>query len=261
MKKVDEQHKLLGLNLFGKQKSQLLKILHPILTSKPTKQGAPITIFTPNPEQVVQAKHSKPFGITLEKADFLLPDGVGLLWASRVLSLFGKATPIKERITGTDVVSDLLKVAAESKLNVLIVGGRGYEPFLEKFKAKNKNFEHVFWAPGYENVDHQTEAEEKLLLKMLAEVKPALVLVAFGAPYQEEWIISHLEEMNKAGVRIAMAVGGALDMIFNITPRAPRWMQQLGLEWLFRLLLQPWRWKRQLRLLEFIKLTVQEIFR
>lgn len=261
MKKTDEQHKLLGLNLFGKQKTQLLKILRPILTTEPTKNTPTTTIFTPNPEQVVQAKHSKSFGLTLEKADFLLPDGVGLLWASRVLSLFGKTSPIKERITGTDVVLDLLTVAAKHNLKVLIVGGRGYKPFLENFQAKNKDFEHVFWTPGYEDVKHQTKSEEVALKKTLAEVKPALVLVAFGAPDQEEWIISHLEEMKKTGVRIAMAVGGALDMIFDITPRAPLWMQKLGLEWLFRLVMQPWRWRRQLRLLEFIKLTIQEIFR
>ena len=93
---------------------------------------------------------------------------------------------------------------------------------------------------------------------MIKQIKPRLVFVALGAPTQELWIAQHRNLLRKNNVEIAMAVGGSFDYLLNKVPRAPRWMQKLGLEWLFRLIIEPWRIKRQLRLIGFIALTIKK---
>jgi len=85
--------------------------------------------------------------------------------------------------------------------------------------------------------------------------KPHLVFVAFGSPYQELWIARH---SNQFGKSVVMGVGGAFDYLSGHVYRAPEFIRKIGLEWFFRLLSQPWRWKRQLSLLKFIKLVLQE---
>ena len=89
-------------------------------------------------------------------------------------------------------------------------------------------------------------------------MKPSIILVAFGAPWQEQWVVNHREFLEKNKVKLVMVVGGAIDMLTGKVQRAPKFVQQLQLEWLFRLIQQPWRWKRQLRLIQFIGHVLKE---
>lgn len=200
-----------------------------------------------------------------------------------------------ERITGVDVVSGLLgefqklglarksaqksikKVASapanESAKNptILIVGGRGYENLTyESWKvvsvcAQNidivtsKTKQHsLYWHEGFLNVTQQTTAEKKDLFTVIKKLQPEVVFVALGAPHQENWIIENKSLLESSGIRLAMAVGGTFDMLLGKVTRAPKWMQKIGLEWLFRLYQEPWRWRRQAKLMQFVKLVVQE---
>jgi N-acetylglucosaminyldiphosphoundecaprenol N-acetyl-beta-D-mannosaminyltransferase len=268
MKKTDIRHNLLDFNLFSSSKSQVLKICADRLAGAESRSAGqrvaktvvtgPLVIFTPNSEQLVQAYHDISFVKTLGMADILLPDGAGVVWAARLLSktrggaMAGttKSAPaLPNRIAGVDVVDELLKLAETNNQKVLIVGGRGYDELI--FKKQ------LFWHSGYDQVARPTPEEEKTLMSYIAKLRPELVFVAFGAPHQENWVQDHLELLKSSGVRIVMVVGGAFDILLGKAKRAPVWMQSAGLEWLFRLISEPWRWKRQLRLVEFVGLVAK----
>ncbi|MBP7768454.1 WecB/TagA/CpsF family glycosyltransferase [Candidatus Woesebacteria bacterium] len=215
-----------------------------------------LLICTPNPEQLVLAEKNKDFAADLRAADVLLPDGAGLVVASRVLAGWGKCVPITERITGIDMVTYLLGVARNKQQRVLVIGGRGYERF---FKESVEELGDITWMEGYKDVSAPNAAEEAAVVAQIEQVRPTLVFVALGAPAQEQWLVSHTEILEKNAVQVAMAVGGTFDIISGKLQRAPAILRQLHLEWLYRLFQEPWRFKRQLQLLHFIRMTVSEL--
>lgn len=259
MKKNDLATNFLGYKIVSSSKDQLLK--HMISQVKSTSKLQ--IVFTPNPEQLVFAKSHSSFGKFLGKADILLPDGIGIVIGSQILSTFGKGEPILHRIAGVDIVRDLLNSFSKNK--ILIVGGRDYNELqyasrkVMNIAHKQKNPGALYWSEGFLNVTQQTAAEKKELLRQIKSLKPEIVFVALGAPYQERWIIENKKTLEESGVRIAMVVGGAFDMLLGKIDRAPKWMQLIGLEWLFRLYQEPWRWRRQLNLLTYTKMIVQEV--
>lgn len=231
------------------------------LTAPASKNPQPITIFTPNPEIVVAAAHNPEFHQTVSQADYLIPDGIGLVWASQWRQAMGAAQPvIPERIAGTDVVAQLLDLAAQKNWRVLVIGGRDYltgtVPASQPAQHLAKLPGQVWWLPGYNQIAEPSSAEENQVTSELHRLKPTMVLVAFGAPHQEAWIVAHRSALQQTGVRLAMTVGGAIDFLLGKVPRAPQAWQKLGLEWLYRLICQPWRIWRQLALVEFGWLTL-----
>lgn len=255
---------LFGLEIVSVTKNEFCSFLKDHLSAK--EQNQTISIFTPNPEQVVLAKHNSSFAKTLSQADYLLPDGIGLVKAAAILNFFGKTKDrIKERIAGVDVVAYLLALAKEKQLKILIIGGRDYRGAFEgeAFEDKKSLIEvspNVFWTEAYQEKAEILPVEEQALTEIIESLKPNLVFVALGAPDQEEWIIRHFDLLKASQTQLAMAVGGSFDFIFAKVKRAPSFMQKLGLEWLWRLIKQPWRRHRQLRLIEFIYLLLREIF-
>lgn len=261
MKKTDKSTQLFNLSFFSKSKTELLSILEGEIENSSKVSY----IFTPNPEQIVQATQDKAFKAILEQGTYLLPDGVGLLIASQLLQAKTQQPPLEERITGVEVLQDLLQLAALQKLPVLLIGGQGYAETqsgeLTQLQVSIQGIpSSIFWTPGYENITSPTSEEEKAVERHLTEVRPALVFVAFGAPYQEEWIIEHAALLQASKVKIAMVIGGGMDYVTGKFSRAPQVWQQLGLEWFYRLITQPWRWRRQLRLVSFVGLTIKELF-
>lgn len=260
MKKMHDTANILGFSFFSKRKTELLKELKKIFNEKKSVK----IFFTPNAEQLVLAHENPNFNRYLKEADLLLADGMSLVWASRVLSFFNKnSQPIAQRITGIDLAQDLIQVSRENNLKILIIGGRDYNKcFGSSIKeitgerGVRQLAQTLFWTPGFEDVTEPRGQEQSFLKNCLLKTKPDVVFVAFGAPYQEEWLINNKELLNQAKTKLAMSVGGAFDVIFGRLSRAPIWMQKLGLEWLFRLMQEPWRWKRQVKLLAFIKLLL-----
>ena len=202
-----------------------------------------LTIFTPNPEIVMQGQADETFHQIIASADYLIPDGVGLVWASRRLD--GGAHPIPERIAGVDLVSDLVELAATKNWPCLIIGGRNYAASLGTLPGQAN------WVSGFDDVRRPTELETEQILSELQRLKPKFVFVALGAPFQETWIVAHKQVLESAGVKLAMSVGGTFDYLLGKVARAPVWLRNLGLEWLFRLITQPWRLGRQLALIKF----------
>lgn len=262
MKKNDSTTNFLGFKIVITPKHELLKIF----TSQVESGKKMKIVFTPNSEQLVLSKSHSSFAKVLGKSDYLIPDGIGIVVGSQVLSTFGKSEPILERIAGVDVVADLLAKLKDKK--ILIIGGRNYEGLEynnwkivkanEKNKSTKKKVKNLYWHEAFLNAVQPTNQEKKALLNYIDKLKPDVVFVALGAPYQEKWIIENKEALQSSGVRLAMVVGGAFDMLLGKVERAPKWMQRVGLEWLFRLYKEPWRWRRQVSLLYFIKMVVQE---
>ncbi len=251
--------RIFGFDIFSSSKKALLADFDDLLIAHRLPKTQ--IVFTPNSEQIVMAKHDASFAENLQKADWLLPDGIGLVYASFFLKFFGKTpSKIKERIAGVEVVEHLL----QKNLKTLIIGGRDYagsfegEAF-EDMKSLKKISANLYWTEGYQEKADILAVEEEALDRIITELKPDLVFVALGAPDQEKWILEHYNLMQENQVKIAMAVGGSFDFLFAKVTRAPKAWQKIGLEWLWRLIKQPWRGKRQLRLIEFIYLLIREI--
>lgn len=240
--------KLFNLKIYAGSKSELTSELQTQILGKNLKL---VKVFTPNPEQIVQAQGNDQFLADLKKADYLLPDGIGLIKASQILRLFDRQTDsLAKNITGVAVVEEILAFAKQKKLPALIIGGRDYQKKLTS---------NLHWTEAYLRKEKILPEEEQRLLNLIKKLQPKIVFVALGAPAQERWVLAHEKFLKDNGVRIAMVTGGAFDFIFGKVKRAPREWREWGLEWLYRLIQQPWRAKRQLRLLKFISLTLREL--
>ncbi|NQU83800.1 MAG: WecB/TagA/CpsF family glycosyltransferase [Parcubacteria group bacterium] len=195
-------------------------------------------ITTPNPEMVVMAQKDDYFRKIFEHADLCLPDGFGLILASR---LFG--APLKERITGTDFVSKLCGLAEYGKCSVFLLGAKKgvAKKASEKLKAKYPNLSIVGAESG--GLINKMSLEEKYdMLIRINRAKPDILFVAFGHGRQEKWIAENISKM--PSIKIAMGIGGAFDFIAGEVKRAPAIFQRAGLEWLWRLIKEPRRYKR-----------------
>lgn len=263
---VMQASRIFGLSILTIKKTELFTFFDGFLSENSPATDKTLKVFTPNPEQVVMAQVDQNFAQTLTKADCLLPDGIGLVCASRVLKILGKTEQkIQERIAGVEVVEKLLSLADSKNFKTLIIGGRDYRGSFEgeAFEDQGSLLEikkNLYWTEAYQEKAEILPIEEESLQKIIEKIKPELVFVALGAPDQEEWIVDHAALLEKNKVKIAMAVGGSFDFIFNKVKRAPLLLQRLGLEWLWRLIQQPWRSHRQLRLIKFIGLLMREIF-
>lgn len=236
-----------------------------------TYDGKPLLVATPNPEQVVLSHENPEFQKNLQSMDLLLPDGIGLVLASQFFAAAGKAIPIASRVTGVDLVKALLINASEIGKKAVVIGGRGYEKISSltmEFKdggvfvldiPATQGTAACYWLEGYVNAQHSTKAEEAQIERVLEKIKPEYVFVALGAPLQEQWLLAHEALLQKNRILVGMAVGGTFDILTGTLERAPGWMLKLHLEWLYRLWQEPWRWRRQLKLLKFVKLVVQEL--
>ena len=304
-KKIDTPITLFSLSFFGGQLPDLLTVLTERLTEGARGDNETLTVATPNPEQVIQTRNNPEFLRALQTMNVRLPDGIGLLYASKILSMRYGGPTLRHRIGGRDVVAQLLRWADSEPVTVLVIGGRSLgqeaesgEGILTENSVAGKNLvaehldggkmakgkleagagvdvgvgvtrlkqvsvperlanPHWLWTEAYQDAKQATPAEEATLRAILEDLRPDLVLVALGAPDQELWLDSHRELLSASGVKVAMAVGGALDVLTGALRQPPAWIERANLEWAFRLWQQPWRWKRQLRLLQFGALVLR----
>ncbi|MDZ7798359.1 MAG: WecB/TagA/CpsF family glycosyltransferase [Patescibacteria group bacterium] len=190
-------------------------------------------LTTVNPEIILKAHKNEDYKKILNKASLSLPDGFGLVLASRF-----KGQKIKKRITGNDLIEIICAQAEKESKTVYLLGGRKDVPAQASYQLKEKypDLEIV----GFDNSRIYSERIfSRGILKKIIHAKPDILLVALGAPKQEKWIARHLRKM--ISVKIAVGVGGAFDFLAGQIKRAPNFMQKMGLEWLWRLFWQPWR--------------------
>jgi N-acetylglucosaminyldiphosphoundecaprenol N-acetyl-beta-D-mannosaminyltransferase len=197
-------------------------------------------IVTVNPEFVMAAQSDAEFRAIINSSALALPDGVGVWWASRHL---GRSVP--ERIPGVDLVDRLAALSSECGYRLFFLGAmpgvadRAVEILRERYPG--------LAVAGIYSGSPRAE-EETAIIERICATRPDVLFVAYGAPAQDRWIARH---MDRLGVPVCIGVGGSFDYIAGVHPRAPRWMRQLGLEWLHRLVTQPWRWRRMLALPRF----------
>ena len=197
-----------------------------------------VTIFPVSVDVLIKSKRNAEFFFTLKNASFLLPDGMPMIWASK---LIGKK--LKAKISGSDLFPSLCKMAAENNYRVFFLGAKPgvaqKANEIIKRQYPQLNVAGVYSPPfGYERV----EEENLKIVKMIIEKKPDILFVGLGAPKQEKWIWRYKDEIN---VPVSIAVGASFDFVAGNVRRAPKWMQQIGLEWFFRLCQEPRRlWKR-----------------
>jgi N-acetylglucosaminyldiphosphoundecaprenol N-acetyl-beta-D-mannosaminyltransferase len=198
-------------------------------------------VCTINPEFMMMAQRDINFRNILRRAALCVPDGAGLLWAAR-----RHGTPLRQRVTGSDGVPIIAAAAAEPGWRLYFLGAAEgvAEKAAEVLRARHPALKIVGTYSG-----SPAPEDEDALVERVNASGADLLFVAFGAPEQDKWIARNLPRLN---VRMAMGVGGTFDFIAGVVPRAPVWMQRLGLEWLFRLALQPWRIRRMLRLPQFV---------
>jgi N-acetylglucosaminyldiphosphoundecaprenol N-acetyl-beta-D-mannosaminyltransferase len=196
-------------------------------------------VFTPNVDHVVKAEKHVEFRRAYSRADLCLADGMPIVWASRLLG-----SSIPEKVSGSDLVVPLARLAAERRWRMyLLGGGPGVAAEAGEKLARELGVEVVGTDSPLVRSDGGTDHPDQLL-KRLRAARPALLLVALGAPKQELWIDRFAGELRPA---VAIAVGGSLDFIAGRVKRAPPWMSRAGLEWLFRLAQEPRRmWRRYL---------------
>ena len=205
-----------------------------------TKDG-PHHVCTVNPEFIMIAGQDPIFFNILNRASICLPDGVGLLWASRYLG-----SPLPERVTGSDGVPLIARHAAENGWKVFFLGAA--EGIAER-AAIILQEQHPRLIIAGTFGGSPAEPEEDEIVAMINASRADILFVAYGAPEQDKWIARNLPRLE---VTMAMGIGGSLDFIAGLVPRAPQWMRERGFEWLYRLLRQPWRMRRMFRLPRFV---------
>jgi N-acetylglucosaminyldiphosphoundecaprenol N-acetyl-beta-D-mannosaminyltransferase len=140
----------------------------------------------------------------------------------------------------------------------MLVGSRiGVAVKAAKRLRKKLKYKNIWGFSGLKKVETASKEDQQSLLNRINRIKPDLLFVGFGASKQEKWIARYLPHLD---VKVAMGVGGAIDVAASPWKRAPQVMRVVGMEWLWRLFLQPWRWKRQLSLVKFVYLVLRERF-
>ena len=241
-KKIDHSVQILGVRITGTKRSQ-------VLIKIGLQRKNLWHLATVNPEFVMQARSNPRFAQTLEECQMTVADGWGIVWAARILGL-----PEVERVSGSDLVQWILAEANRKEQKLFLLGARTgvAEAAAKRISVKYPHVR-VSWFEGARTVAVEGKDEASMTIAKINAFEPDYLLVAYGSPWQDMWI-----EENRPYLRakVAIGVGGALDELAGIVPMCPKWLDELGLKWLFRLVTEPWRIKRQIGLLKFIGLVL-----
>jgi N-acetylglucosaminyldiphosphoundecaprenol N-acetyl-beta-D-mannosaminyltransferase len=212
--------------------------------------GLPHQVVTLNPEMLIAAHDDPAFRAILNAADLNVADGVGLMLAARWLG-----HPLRERVTGSDGIYRLAAHCAQRGYRPYFLGaGPGVaETVAQRLTAVNPDLE---VAGTYAGSPHARDQGD--IIERVRASTPDLLLVAYGVPAEEKWIARNRDRL---AVPAMIGVGGAFDFVAGVSRRAPVWMRRLGLEWLYRLIREPWRWRRQLALPRFLWLVLRQVLR
>lgn len=197
-------------------------------------------VFTPNSEIIMHAYKNPEFAELLNRAEMLTADGIGVVYASKILK-----KPIKERAAGYDIARQVLQKINDTGHKLFLFGGKPgvAEEAKNKLLADYRNLNIVGMRNGY----FKTE-EEKEIVEQINNSGADIVFVCLGAPKQEEWIDRHRDALK---TRVAMGIGGSLDVFAGRVERAPEIFCKTGMEWFYRLCKEPWRIGRMMELPKF----------
>jgi len=248
-----------GLEIDAVKYSDVLEAVENFLSQEHQKH----MIVTPNPEMIVYSQSHTGFRQVLNSASLAVPDGIGILWAAYYLSLpraksmFGeqmvvlktllqvlfKMKPIYRvlpaRVTGTDLLFRIIEESQKKGWRIYLLGAA---PGIASVAIDRllKKYPQAIFAGSFAGTPAETHEDE--LCERINLAQPDILFVSFGSPAQEEWIHRNLQKLST--IRVAIGVGGAIDFAAGKAKRAPKLLRGLGLEWFWRLLTQPRRFKR-----------------
>jgi len=227
---------ILGVRVDKVNVSQATKIIMDYIKSK----DRVASVFTPNSEIIMMGYRDKEFRDVLNKSELLTADGIGVVYASRIVK-----NPISQRAAGYDIACSVLQSLSEIGGSVYLFGSK---PGVAQVAGDNicKKYPGIKIA-GYSD-GYFDEEKEKTIISNINRCNPDLVFVCLGAPKQEKWISDHREELPNA---VYMGIGGSLDVFAGTVKRAPDFFVNHGIEWLYRLCKQPSRFVRMLELPRF----------
>lgn len=203
------------------------------------------SIYTPNAEMVMEAKKNSSFMDILNRASMVVPDGAGVVIGARIL---GEA--ITEKVAGVDLVENIL--SSGEKLSLYIFGGKPgvAEKAASNISEKYKEISICGTDHGY----HSTKENDSVIERIVA-AKPDLLLVGLGVPRQEMWIDANISKFDSV---VCIGCGGTIDVFSGEVKRAPGFFIKMNLEWFYRLIKQPSRLTRMLRIPVFLILCIKE---
>lgn len=204
------------------------------------ESGRPNHVLTVNPEFVMIAERDQEFRAVIQAADLCVPDGIGIILAS---ALLGRR--LRERVTGVDTVLRMARVCRDRGLRLFLLGAAPgiAERTADILRRDNPGLQIAGTFAGSPKPEDEAE-----ICALIAAARPHVLFVAYGPPKQDLWIARTRDRLK---IPLAMGVGGTFDFITGVAQRAPVWMQRIGLEWLHRLIREPWRWRRMLTLPKF----------
>jgi N-acetylglucosaminyldiphosphoundecaprenol N-acetyl-beta-D-mannosaminyltransferase len=228
-------NRVLNVNFANLKKSELITHLE-----KRILQEEQTFLVTANPEIVMHAYNDHSYSQIVNSSDFTIADGIGVIIGSKILG-----DPLPERIAGFDLMMELLKKGNTNSWSAYFLGAKNevLEQAIQNVKKDYPKLKIVGWNDGYFDWDSSQIQQE------IKEKQPDLIFVALGFPKQEMWIANNLNSFTKG---LFMGVGGSFDVLAGTVKRAPIFWQKLNLEWLYRLIKQPSRWRRMLVLPLFI---------
>jgi len=221
------------------------------------KNGKKGYICTPNPEMLLESQRNSTFKNVLKHSLLNVPDGIGILWAAT--HIYNKSGKIKafltlplvilypayfkkvlqERVTGADLMQTICKKIAKESINCFFLGAA---PGVAKKAADILEKKYPGLAINGTHSGSPDDKEMDEIINMIDKSEADILFVAYGAPAQELWISKVINRLKT--VKIAIGIGGTLDFISGTKVRSPKWMQKIGLEWLYRLIQEPSRWRR-----------------
>ncbi|MFH2019567.1 MAG: WecB/TagA/CpsF family glycosyltransferase [bacterium] len=243
-KKLDSTQKIFGVRINGTQKSR-------VLTKIGLQRKEMLHVVTVNSEFLMEARQNIEFRNVLSQCQVSVADGWGVVWATQILANgWGKV----ERISGEGLVHEILRKANERREKVFLLGAE--EGIAEKAAiAMAKRYPRVeyAWYEGAKRVKVEKREEASMTIAKVNAFEPDYLLVAYLSPWADVWIEENRPYLR---VRVAMGVGGVLDEWAGKTRRCPEWLDRRGGKWLWRLIQEPWRWRRIVRVLQFGLLVV-----
>ena len=227
-KKLQHSVAVLGLPLANVTADEAVEQIEELILSGGTHQVA-----TANLDFWLNSRNDVHLHRIIAGCSLGLPDGMPLVWISRLLG-----NPLKERVSGVDLVPQLAELSAKKGYGIFLLGGRegvaerAKQVLEETYPGVNIVGHHAPPLADLERMDHGDTLER------IREAKPDILLVAFGNPKQEKWIRMHAKRL---GVPVSIGIGGSMDILIGNVQRAPKWMQRSGLEWLGRCIQEPGR--------------------
>lgn len=208
-------------------------------------------IVSINPEILVQAQNNEEYKKVLATAQIQICDGFGIVLAGKILGI-----DVGERVTGVDLMEELVKLASYLDCHITLIGGKHNlanklaECYNEKFHVRN-----FIGLEGFHDILNPTAEETEKISSIVADFTPQIILASFGSPAQELWFQRNADKLQ--GI-MCVGVGGAFNYLSGEVARPPKFIRHIGMEWLYRLIREPWRWRRQLRLFKFLYLVLKQ---